>query len=100
MISITVYKRIWYYLDWIEYTTDDGFFFEHDTTESFHKVNSIRYDVGMRNQEESMIPGTFLVVTVLSTGQTLLYNRHFLKIQEYLATVSGITKFVSQIAFL
>lgn len=100
MISSTaVYKRIWMYLDWIEYVTDNGLFFENDNIEYFHQVNSMRYDVDLLDYNLSMLPGTFLSVTILSTGQVIKYNRHFLKLQEYLANVGGITKFINAIAF-
>ena len=38
MISISVYKRIWVYLNWIEYITDKGLIFERLKTEYFHQI--------------------------------------------------------------
>lgn len=90
MISDSVYKRIWIYINWVEYVTDKGFFFSSEETKTFHQVNSIRYDVDLRDISISFIPGTFLTVSILSTCQTLIHNRHFLKFQEYLATIVGI----------
>lgn len=100
MVSDSVYKRIWMYIDWVDYVTDKGFFFSDEETENFHQVNSIRYDVDLRDIGISVVPGTFLTVSILTTGQTLIYNRHFLKFQEYLASIGGITKFISTVGFL
>ena len=99
MLSVTVFKRIWFYLNWVRYTTDDGIFFQSKRTEAFHQVNSFRYDTDLRNISKTTVPGTFASLSILNTGQTIVYNRHYHKIQDYLATVGGIIKFISTIAY-
>ena len=56
MLSLSVYKRIWMYLNNIQYITKWLNFFQHD---------SIRYDVYLRDIEKMTIKGTFLSFTVL-----------------------------------
>ena len=99
MLSVTVFKRIWFYLNWVRYTTDDGIFFQSKRTESFHQVNSFRYDTDLRNISTTTVPGTFASLSILNTGQTIVYHRHYHKIQDYLATVGGIINFISTIAY-
>lgn len=100
MISSTVYKRIWVYLNSIKYVTDTGLFFNTQSTEYFSQYDSMRYDIDLRDISIGTIPGTFVTMTILNTGNTLVYNRKYLKLQEYLASVGGITKFVQIIAFI
>ena len=95
MVSMTVYKRIWIYLSSVEYITDDGLVFSKKSNNTFHQVDSYRYDVDMRKIEDATIPYTFLTVTILSNGQIKIYNRSFVKIQEYIATIGGILKCIS-----
>ena len=95
MVSMTVYKRIWIYLSSVEYITDDGLVFSKKSNNTFHQVDSYRYDVDMRKIENGTIPYTFLTVTILSNGQIKIYNRSFVKIQEYIGTIGGILKCIS-----
>ena len=44
------------------------------------------------------IKGTFLSFTVLSTGHIQRYHRKFVKIQDYMATYSGIIKAISLVS--
>jgi hypothetical protein len=73
MLSLSVYKRIWMYLNNIQYITKWLNFFQHD---------SIRYDVYLRDIEKMTIKGTFLSFTILSTGHIQRYHRKFVKIQD------------------
>lgn len=99
MVSLAVYKRIWIYLSSVEYVTDNGFIFSNKNNETFHQVDSYRYDVDMRKIEYGTIPYTFLTVTILSNGQIKIYNRTFGKFQDYIATIGGILKCISTASF-
>lgn len=100
MISSTVYKRIWLYLNSIKYTTDTGLFFNTQSTEYFSQFDSMRYDIDLRDILGGTIPGTFVTLTVLNTGNTMIYDRKYLKLQEYLASIGGIAKFIQIAAFI
>ena len=65
MLSLSVYKRIWMYLNNIQYITDNGYFFNNDEEINFFQHDSIRYDVDLRDIEKMTIKGTFLSFTVL-----------------------------------
>ena len=65
MLSLSVYKRIWMYLNNIQYITDNGYFFNKDEEINFFQHDSIRYDVDLRDIEKMTIKGTFLSFTVL-----------------------------------
>ena len=95
MLSLSVYKRIWMYLNNIQYITDNGYFFTKDEEINFFQHDSIRYDVDLRDIEKMTIKGTFLSFTVLSTGHIQRYHRKFVKIQDYMATYRGIIKAIS-----
>lgn len=100
MLSSTVYKRIWVYFDQITYVTDSGFFFPSESTETFFRFSSMRYDIDLRDKTLETIPGTFLTMSLLNTGDIRIFNRHYFKIQDYLATIGGIIKFVNVVAMM
>lgn len=100
MLSNSVYKRIWFYLREIDYITDDGLFFVSESTDYFSKYDSMRYDIDLRDITEGTVPGTFATMTILSTGTVYIYNRKYLKLQEYLASIGGIIAFIQKIAGL
>ena len=98
MLSLSVYKRIWMFFNSIQYITDKGIFFNEEEKINFFQYDSMRYDVDLRNINESTIKGCFLSFTALSTGHIIRYNRKYIKIQDYAATFSGIIKLISLIA--
>ena len=98
MLSLTVYKRIWMFFNSIQYITDNGFFFNEEDNKTFFQYDSMRYDVDLRNINESTIKGCFLSFSALSTGHIKRYNRKYIKIQDYAASFSGIIKLISLIA--
>ena len=99
MLSTTVFKRIWIYLNWVTYSTDDNFFITSKRTESFHQVHSFRYDTDLRNISETTTPGTFGSLSVLANGNTMIYSRRYHKIQDFFASVSGIISFIFNFVF-
>lgn len=100
MISNTVYKRIWFYFNEIKYLTDDGLFFTSNLIDSFASYESMKYDIDYRDIFQGTYPGTFVTMTILSTGKVSIYNRRYLKLQDYLASVGGIINFVQICAYV
>ena len=100
MLSLSVYKRIWVFLNWVEYSSDNGLFFVDKKIEVFHQVDSFRYDTDLRDITEGTIPGTFTTLTLLSNGKISVYERKFNKIQEYIATIGGIVNFIFTFAYM
>ena len=94
-ISGTIYKKIWFFFNKVEYITDNGLFFPSNSIEKFHQFDRARIDVDLRNLNNEEIPGTFLVGTILNSGNLYTYNRSYLKVQDYLATIGGIIKVFS-----
>lgn len=100
MLSSSVYKRIWYYFSGVKYITDTGLFFSSTEEDYFSLPESTRYDIDHRDIFTGTIPGTFVTMTILNTGTVHIYNRKYLKIQDYIATIGGVVKFVQVIGFL
>ena len=99
MISLTIHKRIWIFFNSVKYITDIGYFFNIYNEESFFQYDSTRYDIDLRDTEIDGISRNFLGVTIATTGHTLIFIRKFNKIQDYIATFSGIIKAVTMLVF-
>ena len=93
-ISSSVYKRIWVYFRIIKYYTDYGLFYPIIHEENFHQLDSIRIDTDLKDINNSAEPGTFLTLSFANSGNIGVYNRKYLRFQDYLATISGIIKFI------
>ena len=99
-ISISVFKRIWLYLKTISYITDNGLFYNSYSSEIFHQYDSIRIDSDLRDFSYNIINGTFATLTIGNSGVVDIYKKSFLKFQDYLATIGGITKAISFSCYL
>ncbi len=93
-ISSSVYKRIWIFFRNIKYLTDYGLFYPRIQEENFHQLDSIRIDTDLKDINNSAEPGTFLTLSFANSGNIGVYNRKYLRFQDYLATISGIIKFL------
>lgn len=100
MISLSVYKRIWVYLNWVKYISDEGLIFSSKKETGFHQFDSFKSDVDLRDIWEGTIPGTFVTMTVLGTGNILEYNRKYAKFPEFLASASAFVKVITSTGFL
>lgn len=100
MISNTVYKRIWFYINGISYNKDDGFWFSFNKVENFFQYESLRYDIDHRDINVGTIPGTFVTLTFITTGKIMCYFQTFTKIQELIGTISGVVKFVIVVFYI
>ncbi len=92
LVSNSVYKRIWMYIKKINYITDNGIFLTSNSNEIFHTYDNIRTDIDIRDINNGNFPGTFLTLSILNSSQISLYYRKYKKIQDYIATISGIIK--------
>ena len=89
MISSTMFKRIWFYLENIKFLTDDGYIFQNNKIDNFHRYNSVRFDVDSR---DTINVYYFATLTILNTSQTSHYFKSYSKIQDYIAIMGGIIK--------
>ena len=89
MISSTMFKRIWFYLENIKFLTDDGYIFQNNKIDNFHRYNSVRFDVDSR---DTINVYYFATLTILNTSQTSQYYKTYTKIQDYIPVMGGITK--------
>ena len=99
-ISISVFKRIWLYLKTITYITDTGIFYNSYSSEVFHQYDSIRIDSDLRDFSHNVLNGTFTTLTIGNSGVSDIYKKNYLKFQDYLATIGGITKAISFFCYL
>ena len=60
MISLTVYKRIWVYLNWVQYITDQGLVFTSNEEIGFHQFDSTKFDIDHRDINNGTIKSTFV----------------------------------------
>ena len=89
MISSTMFKRIWLYLENIQYIIDEGYIFTKYEIQRFHRYNSVRFDVDSRDTTKV---NYFSTLTILNTSQTSIYFKNYLKIQDLFAILGGIIK--------
>ena len=94
MISSTMFKRIWLYLENVKFIIDDGYFFPKYKIHNFHRYDSVRFDVDGRNTFDVNYFGT---LTLLNTSQTSIYNKSYSKIQDLFAVMGGIIKVFTMI---
>ena len=89
MISSTMFKRIWFYLENIKFLTDEGYIFQNNKRNRFHRYNSVRFDVDSRDTKTVYY---FATLTILNTSQTSQYYKTYTKIQDYIPVMGGIIK--------
>ena len=92
MTSSMVYKRINLYFRQIKYITDNGIFINKKKKDYFHQLDSIRFDTDIRDIYHSEEPKTFLTLSISNASEISVYNRYYLKFQDYLANICGIIK--------
>ena len=95
-ISNTVYKRIWMYIETIDYYKDIGLIFETNKLHTFFRVNSFKYDIDKRNIFYGVtIPGTFANLSIVNYNIKKTYYATYMKAQEFFANVGGILKIIN-----
>jgi hypothetical protein len=95
-VSLSVFKRIWMSLDKVKYITDTGLFFDINKEKCFFKFNSMKYDYDLRDYDSAQT--SFLTFSVIGSGKIFNYKRKYQKIQDYIATLSGIIKLISLVS--
>lgn len=78
-------KSIKLMLDVVEFTSDDGWLFESEKTETILNFNKISADI-----LEMREPDLFASFIIANSGNKILYHRSYMKIQSVLAQVSGL----------
>ncbi len=78
-------KSVKLMLDVVEFTSDDGWLFQSETTETIINFNPIAGDVLERRE-----PDLFASFIIANSGNKILYHRTYMKIQDVLAQVSGL----------
>ena len=89
MISSTMFKRIWLYLENVKYIIDKGYFFTNKVVQRFYRYSSVRFDVDSRDTFKT---NYFSSLTILNSRQTSIYNKSYLKFQDIVAILGGIIK--------
>ena len=100
LVSATIYKRIWFFFSYIKYYIDTGYFFTSYKKDEYHQFENSKIDIDIRDKNLNDVPGTFLSITILNSGNVNIYKKTFLKIQDYLATIGGIIKAITYICYL
>ena len=72
-------------LDLVEFTSDDGWLFQSEKTETIINFNALAGDTIERREEDLF--STFIIA---NSGNKILYHRTYMKIQDVLAQVSGL----------
>lgn len=88
-------KKVFFGLETIEYTTDEGWLLEDKHTQISAAVSSFNVDPGT----VSPMGGEFGMILHL-TGKKVSYERVYMKFQDLLAEVSGLLGFIMAIIFL
>ena len=100
-ISNTVYKRVWMYMEHIDYIKDIGLLFEKDTMYSFYQVNSFKYDMDLRDIYNGVtIPGTFANLSILNFNIKHTYIATYMKVQEFIAYIWSLSNVIKIFAII
>jgi hypothetical protein len=100
-ISNTVYKRVWMYMENIDYIKDIGLLFEKDTMYSFYQVNSFKYDMDLRDIYNGVtIPGTFANLSILNFNIKQSYIATYMKVQEFIAYIWSLSNVIKIFAII
>ena len=89
-LSSLLIKRIWLYLENIKYITDTGYIINRAKNEYFHRYNSVKTDYNIKNNANF-----FCTLTFLNEFKTSTYIKQFKKIQDYIAIIGGLVKFIT-----
>jgi hypothetical protein len=100
-ISNTVYKRVWMYMEHIDYIKDTGLLFEKDTMYSFYQVHSFKYDMDLRDIYNGVtIPGTFANLSILNFNIKQSYIATYMKVQEFIAYIWSLSNVIKIFAII
>ncbi len=94
-ISYSVYKRLWINFKTIEFISNSGLIFSRKTKEIFHQFSNLRIDTDLRDIDNGILPGNFFSLTFSLNGEVSVFNKHYLKLQNVLATIGGLIKAIT-----
>jgi hypothetical protein len=95
-VSSTIYKRNWYYLKNVNYTSDTGLVMKNNNLTQFFQVSQSKESVDLK--KEGVEPGSFAQITLSMDNKVDVYFRTYEKVQNMLANIGGITKGIIIIA--
>ena len=98
--SRTLYKRIWMFINKVKYIKDTGIIFKLLTEEYFYQFHSLRFDRDERSITDGIFTNTFGSLSVMGISKITVYHQRRTKIQEVLADLSGVTKFIYMCCFV
>ena len=93
-LSSSVYKRIWMYLQTINYNSDNGLITPTIKQDNFFMLDNFRYDVDLRDISTTSVPWTFCSHTITNYSKKKIFFRSNSRIQDLLASIGGITEIV------
>jgi hypothetical protein len=100
VVSHSIWRRIFKYVQKVTFFSDLGYVFEDKSSEVYYQLGTIRCDLDIRNKLVQLVPNTFLILTLVNDPSRLIFNRSFLKAQQFLANLRGIIKGLSTIAYI
>jgi hypothetical protein len=95
-VSSTIYKRNWYYLKNVNYTSDAGLIMKSNNLTQVFQVSSSKESVDLK--KEGIEPGSFAQITLSMDNKVDVYFRTYEKVQNMLANIGGIIKGIIVIA--
>lgn len=91
-ISSTMYKKYIHYFKKVTYDTDNGYVFQEHQIKEFFQLDSIEFNADLKTT--GTWPGTFSDISMRLSPKTDEYKRGYTKIQNVVANIGGVIKFV------
>jgi hypothetical protein len=89
-INANLYKRSWYLYNFVNYTTDAGLIFEENVSQIFSQVSDSKEQIDIVDEGDEK--GSFSQLTIGMDKSMGSYKRQYIKGQQTLANVGGLTK--------
>ena len=102
-ISSTIFKRIFYKIQSVDYTTDFGYIFESQDMIHINQFTDYTVDSDFKFYNDISNPGyykVFSIINVINTQTKMFYKRTYMKAQTLLANIGGIIKGITVIAHI
>jgi len=91
-VSITIYKREFFYLSNVFYSSDDDVLLRTYKNYFYYMINKhVSY---FDFEEKGIFPGNFVSLNFLMTNQNKVYNRYYYKIPDLLADIGGLSRII------
>jgi hypothetical protein len=97
-ISSTINKQYWYKYRNVDHTTDTGLVFTDELMDQYYDFEPVTESVDQR--ASVLYPGLFAEASFTMSHTRRTFRRHYLKIQDLLASIGGVLKGILVIAQL